>query len=203
MSVLSKTVLLLNKYYLALQVTTVDSAIGALAKGKAQVVTENYRTYDIYEWNEWCRENKSELSKYEGLVRSPSLYLFAPQVIRVPDCEYHTNIVKTVKYSRRNVFQRDNHKCVYCENKRPEMIDNCRGDKALTLDHVIPRSKGGKSSWSNIVTACKWCNADKGDKLLEEIGWTLHTKPVQPKWRSHVGTPFNRIKKKYWENFLN
>jgi hypothetical protein len=97
-------------------------------------------------------------NKYEGLVRSPSVTLLAPQVIIFPDCDYTSPLIKAIKYSRRNIYQRDNMTCQYCGRQADKGI--------LNLDHVIPRSRGGPSSWSNVVTSCKPCNDKMGYKLL-------------------------------------
>lgn len=91
-----------------------------------------------------------------------------PSVIRVNKW-INLNYAK-VPLTRENIFKRDNHKCVYCgESKRT----------LLTLDHVYPKSKGGKDSWENLVTACKSCNGEKGNLLLDEWG-KEDPKPVRP-----------------------
>jgi 5-methylcytosine-specific restriction endonuclease McrA len=195
MSLLNENVLVLNKHYLAVQVAVAKEAIIALVTGKAQVVDETYAVYNLDQWHEYTTgASLDDMDKYPGILRSPSVQLLVPHVIRFPDCEYSSPLIKTVKYSRRNIYQRDGHTCQYCGDKfRKEF---------LTLDHIIPKSKGGRSSWTNIVTCCKQCNADKGDQLLEDIGWKLLKQPVKPRWNSHIGTPFKAAKKKYWENFL-
>jgi 5-methylcytosine-specific restriction endonuclease McrA len=71
--------------------------------------------------------------------------------------------------SRREVFRRDSHTCQYCGST-----------KHLTLDHVLPRSKGGTHTWDNVVAACERCNASKGDRLLHETAMQLSTKPKAP-----------------------
>lgn len=92
-----------------------------------------------------------------------------PAVIRLNN---YVNIpYKGVPMTRQNIFKRDKSRCQYC-NK----------DKDLTLDHVIPRSKGGKSTWNNLVTACKRCNAKKGDSSPEKAGMPLKSKPVKPSY---------------------
>lgn len=197
MSLIQKSVLVLNKFMMATQVSTVQNAIIVLVTGKAKVVDDNYITYNLEGWANHTKElkyNQEETVKYEGLVRSPSIEIYAPQVIYFPDCEYSSPLIKTVKYSRKNIFQRDNYTCQYCSNKFKK--------EELTLDHIIPKSKGGKSSWTNIVTCCTGCNADKGDKSLKELGWQLKQQPKSPKWKSHVGTPFSMEKNQYWERFL-
>jgi len=209
MSVLNENVLILNKYYMAVQVTIVSEAVKALVKEVAVVIDEDYINYDLHQWAEFTgdfTEDEDTSQKYAGLVRSPSISLFAPQVIRFPDCEYTSPLIKTIKYSRKNIYHRDKNTCQYCGNMRLEfrkaLKDGATRKSLLNLDHIVPRAKGGKSSWENIVTSCRWCNNDKGDKLLSELGWKLLKQPIKPKWQSHVATPFQRVKKKYWQRFL-
>jgi hypothetical protein len=192
---LNESVLVLNKYFLAIQVTNVKEAIVTLVSGKSRVVDQDYVMYDLPAWEAKSFQLRLDgMEMYPGVLRSPSITLVAPQVILIPDCVFDNPAIKTVKYSRRNVLQRDNYTCQYCGHRFPK--------QQLTLDHIIPKSKGGRSSWTNVVTCCKACNADKGDRLLTDLGWKLLKKPTQPKWRSHVGTPFGEEKKKYWEVFL-
>lgn len=85
-----------------------------------------------------------------------------------------------VKFSRINVFGRDHFTCQYC---------GCQpGTTNLTYDHVTPRSRGGKTCWENIVTACLECNSNKADRTPEEAKMPLRTKPVKPSARPHVRT---------------
>lgn len=93
-----------------------------------------------------------------GLV-NPELEIFRPSVIRVP--RFINLDIHKVPCNRDNVFRRDNYTCVYCGE------DDAR---AMTLDHVIPKSKGGKDTWENLVTACKPCNSEKNDLTIEEWG---------------------------------
>ena len=92
-----------------------------------------------------------------------------PSVIRL---KRYVNIpYNGVVLSRQNIFKRDNFQCQYCGTQ-----DN------LTLDHVVPKAKGGKSTWSNLITACKGCNTHKGDCLPEEIGLEIMNKPFKPSY---------------------
>ncbi|MEE8398823.1 MAG: HNH endonuclease [Desulfobacterales bacterium] len=75
-----------------------------------------------------------------------------------------------VPFSKKNVLVRDQHRCVYCGAK----------GRSLTLDHVVPRSKGGKTDFDNCVACCKHCNAKKGDRTLRKAGLYLRTRPYQP-----------------------
>ena len=103
------------------------------------------------------------------MLHSVSAAYPMPAVIRL---RRYINIpYKGVLLTRQNVFKRDDYTCQYCGTH-----------KDLTLDHVIPRSKRGKSSWSNLVTACKRCNARKGDFTPEAAGLRLRKKPVRPSY---------------------
>jgi 5-methylcytosine-specific restriction endonuclease McrA len=115
--------------------------------------------------------NKSELVKPANgfKLHSVSESFPMPSVIRLN--KYVSIPYKGVVLSRQNVFKRDNFCCQYCGTK-----------KDLTLDHVIPRSKGGMSSWSNLVTACKRCNAKKGDNSPEKFDMKLISKPYKPSY---------------------
>ncbi|MFN6515063.1 MAG: HNH endonuclease [Nostoc sp. CreGUA01] len=101
-------------------------------------------------------------------VRSPSIVLQVPEHIRLTtgNPERHW---KVPPVNRREVLKRDNHTCQYCGS-----------GKRLTLDHVIPRSKGGQHSWDNVVTACERCNSTKSDRLPHEASMVLKTKPKAP-----------------------
>ncbi len=112
---------------------------------------------------------KAELlsEKSDAALRSVNECFPFPSVIRV--LKYAHIPYKGVVLTRHNVFKRDAFLCQYCGT-----------GKDLTLDHLIPRSKGGKSTWTNLVTACKSCNARKGDYALEQIGMRLSRKPIRP-----------------------
>jgi hypothetical protein len=192
---LTDSVLVLNRYFLAIQVTNVKEAIINLVSGKAKVVDKSYVQYDLAGWEEKSFEIRlNGTQDYPGILRSPSTTLVAPQVIIIPDCEFNNPAIKTVRYSRRNLFQRDRYTCQYCRRKFDK--------KNLTIDHVTPKSQGGRSEWTNVVACCKGCNTRKGDKTLKELGWKLAHPPTRPKWRSHIGKSFRHEKKEYWETFL-
>lgn len=124
--------------------------------------------------------NKAELicELKEKMLRTVSQDFPFPSVIRIK--RYASIPYKGVILTRHNIFKRDNHACQYCGDSHN-----------LTLDHLIPRSKGGKSSWTNLVTACKTCNTKKGDYSPEEAGLVLRAKPAKPSYlmflRSNMG----------------
>jgi 5-methylcytosine-specific restriction endonuclease McrA len=135
--------------------------------------------------------NKAELlNEVEGKqLRTVSTTFPYPSVVRI--LNYANIPYRGVVLTRHNIFRRDEFQCQYCGS-----------DSNLTLDHLIPRSKGGKSNWNNLVTACKACNAKKGDNTPEEAGMKLAKNPVKPSYlmflRKSV-TPFNEAWLRYLE----
>ena len=112
-----------------------------------------------------------------------------PSVVKIK--EYVNIPYKGVVMSRQNIFKRDHGKCQYCGTS-----------KDLTLDHVVPRSKGGKSTWTNLVTACKKCNSIKGDDSLEKTGMQLLAKPSKPSYLSFLKMSHGAHMEE-WSNYLN
>ncbi|MDB9929813.1 HNH endonuclease [Cyclobacteriaceae bacterium] len=133
---------------------------------------------------------KAELiSESKNLVlRSISQSYPYPSVIKLN--RYVNLPYRSVILNRHNIFKRDQNKCQYCEKTQD-----------LTLDHLIPRSRGGKSVWTNLVTACLSCNAKKGDKLISETDLILHKKPIKPSFIMFLKN-LNHQKQNEWGPFL-
>ncbi len=102
------------------------------------------------------------------VVRSPNLNLLVPEQIRLLHGQVE-RLWKVPPVNRREVLRRDNHSCQYCGTSRH-----------LTLDHVMPRSRGGQHTWDNVVTACERCNQFKGNRTPEEARMVLRHKPKAP-----------------------
>lgn len=119
-------------------------------------------------------------------LTNPNLDIKKPSIIRI--FKYIKHQYKKVPPSRENIYKRDNYECVYCGS-----------NKNLTLDHVIPQSKGGKDSWDNLVTACRTCNSEKADLTLEEYGKEI----PEPK-RPHYLMLMKSVDEipESWEKFL-
>jgi 5-methylcytosine-specific restriction endonuclease McrA len=110
------------------------------------------------------------IEEYDEEIRSRDLALRTPAVVRLRKAR--TTIKQVVRFSRINVYTRDGFRCQYCGAKR-QMRD-------LNYDHVIPRVKGGPTTWENIVTSCYACNDRKGSRTPEDAGMTLRKKPFKP-----------------------
>jgi 5-methylcytosine-specific restriction endonuclease McrA len=131
---------------------------------------------------ELVSESKSQV------LRSISQSYPYPSVIKLN--RYVSLPYKSVILNRHNIFKRDQYKCQYCGQTQD-----------LTLDHLIPRSRGGKSIWTNLVTACLSCNAKKGDKLISESNLILHKKPIKPSFIMFLNN-LNHQKQNEWAPFL-
>jgi 5-methylcytosine-specific restriction endonuclease McrA len=141
----NKNVLVLDVWYQPVTLTSVRKAITLLWLDKVELI---------------------EHSDY--LMHSPSRTLNRPLIIRLKE-KLKSNSWKRVQLNRRNLFKRDDHRCVYCGS-----------NENLTVDHVVPRCYGGKTTWDNVVTACHTCNNKKDNKSPEEVGLKLRVKPKQP-----------------------
>jgi 5-methylcytosine-specific restriction endonuclease McrA len=111
------------------------------------------------------------LEEYDDTISSPSIELRTPAVVRLKRAI--ASMKRGVKFSRINVFTRDEFRCQYCGARK--------GMRELNYDHVIPRVRGGKTVWENIVTSCYACNDRKGHKTLEQAGMKLLRRPFKPR----------------------
>lgn len=148
--------------------------------GRTLVLNAAFEPVEVCEAEEaiWdIMQNKAELIESTGQIcHSQSLDVEVPSVIR--QIRYHrpknaNSKPRSLALSPRNVCARDRWVCAY---QRPEV---CKG-RATTIDHVIPRSKGGENTWENVVAACAPCNHRKGNKSLAELGWEMKTTPWRP-----------------------
>jgi len=129
------------------------------------------------------------LINYEREMHSPSVTLPIPSVIKLKFYVRYNRL--NVSLSRKNILTRDNFTCQYCGRKRPP----------LTVDHIIPRERGGGDQWENLVTACGPCNSKKGNRTPEEANMKLLKAPIRPT-RIHFFQQFIREEQRDWKPFL-
>jgi len=185
--VLSSPALVLNRNWVAIATITVRKAMTLLYRGAAQAVCPE--TFQVHDFESW-----SELSVIEGQqhIKTVTLEIRVPEVIlltvygRVPPRE--------VVFSRRNLYRRDTYSCQYC-GAMP-------GTQELTIDHVLPRSRGGRTVWSNCVLACVPCNARKRNRTPKEAGMRLLGVPVKPDWNPRLVLKVGHIRES-WEQFIS
>jgi len=130
------------------------------------------------------------LSNYDESISSPSLSLELPSVIKIRTYVKNNNMA--VEISRKNVLVRDNYECQYCGKK----------SKSLTVDHIIPKSKGGENVWSNVVACCKRCNLIKADKLLSQTILKLKNFPIKPEGNFWIKTIIGSNPDPEWKEYL-
>lgn len=182
---LNKGVLVLNKFFQAVQITTARRAFTLFFKGYVKAVDEGYITYSFSDWK--------DLPAGEEAVRTPHIQLRLPRVVQLVDYDKVPSF--RIRLSRKNLYMRDKHRCQYCGKRFDE--------KELTLDHVVPVSKGGGNSWENLATSCFKCNNKKGDRTPEQSGMRLLSRPKRPNW-----LPFTRFAKHrdghpMWKTFID
>lgn len=165
---MSSQVLVLNRNFYAIEVIDWRRALGLVYLNRAMVVDEGCRTYDFGDWLDLSRGISESPA---GFVHTPSLKIAIPEVIalRVFGCVPR----REVTFCRRNIYGHYGYRCCYCGRPFPS--------EELTLDHVLPRSRGGRTDWLNIVTCCVPCNRRKGDRLPVEAGMRLMIAPTRPR----------------------
>ncbi|MBX3419115.1 MAG: HNH endonuclease [Pirellulaceae bacterium] len=183
---LRRPALVLNRNWQPVNIATVSRAITLVWNRHAQIVEPN--DFQLYDWNDW---SKLEPEPGELFIQAVSQRFRVPEVIALTRFDRLPSA--NVAFNRRNLFKRDRHACQYC-GKRPEADE-------LTIDHVIPRSQGGLSSWANCVLACVACNHRKADRTPEQAHMKLRKTPIQPTWNPGYWRHATRIDS--WQKFIS
>ncbi len=183
---LQRPALVLNRNWQPVNVATVGRAMVLLWNESAQVVDP--ADYRLYDWADWSRMSPAV---GEPFIQSVRQRLRVPEVIVLASYNQLPN--GAVSFSRRNIFKRDHFACQYC-GRQP-------GAGELTIDHVVPRSRGGVSTWENCVLACIDCNKRKADRTLVQSGLKLAKPPVRPKWQPRYARHSVRIAS--WAKFVS
>ena len=185
-SVLQRPTLILNRNWQPVNVATVARALTLVWNESARVVDPH--DYQLYTWEDWSR-----LVPHEGelFIQAVRRQLRVPEVIAL--AHYDRLPAGAVSFSRRNIFKRDHYTCQYC-SVQP-------GSEELTIDHVLPRSQGGTSTWENCVLACVACNKRKADRTPEQAGLRLRKPPVRPTWKPLYASHTLRIAS--WSKFVS
>ena len=166
----SSQTLLLNQGFEPIKVISWQRAITLLFLGKVEVLEE-----------------------YDHNIHSVTMVIKIPAVVRL--LRAFRRHARPVKFSRVNIYARDNYRCQYCGKKAP--ISD------LTYDHVLPRSQGGLTEWTNIVSCCYLCNRKKGGRTPHEAGMRLLAAPTQPNWVPAVAIRISlRSVPEAWRDYL-
>ena len=187
MSALAERALVLNRSWAAVSTTSVRHALVLVYRQVARIICpDTYQTYDLNDWADLSA------SKNAPAIHTPMLTLRVPEIIVLS--RYNGFPKRGVAFSRRNIYRRDANTCQYC-GARP-------GTELLSIDHIVPRSKGGKSTWENCVLACLSCNKQKSNRTIKETGFALRKEPGRPTWGGALEISLGR-RKASWEKFVS
>ena len=198
---LGHNVLVLNKYYQAIRVINVRRAFSLLCRQMAEVVhiekdaqgQSKWQNLNFADWTELSQlKAEFEPDEYDW-IHTVRFQIAVPRIIRL--LGYEKLPRQDVKFNRRNIYARDGNKCQYCGKRMPTT--------ELSLDHVVPKSQGGKSTWENIVCCCVKCNVKKGGRTPDQAHMHLITKPVKPKRSPVINIRLADERYSSWKQFLD
>jgi len=195
-SALDASVLVLNRLFMAVRVVRARHAFVLLWKHVAEVVSvedESFACYDFSSWTEVSAYRRQFEPASHDWVRTVRFEIAVPRVIRLLS---YDRLPKTrVRLNRRNLFARDASRCQYCGRKFKT--------SELSIDHVVPRSRGGHTVWTNVVCACMRCNVRKGGRTPAEAGLTLVRPPAEPRFSPVITLHAGSEKYRSWKQFLD
>jgi 5-methylcytosine-specific restriction endonuclease McrA len=193
---LTASVLVLNRLYLAVHVVGARRAFALLCRELVEVIHFEegaLATYTFDMWREASKLRANSKQPHEDWVRAVNFEIQVPRVVRL--LTYDRLPRQHVHLNRRSVLARDGHQCQYCGRHFPI--------QQLSLDHVLPRSRGGTTTWENVVCACLGCNVRKGGRTPHEAKMTLICRPTKPRRNPLLLTKLNNPKYESWRTWLD
>jgi 5-methylcytosine-specific restriction endonuclease McrA len=193
---LQASVLVLNRLYMAVHIVGVRRAFGLLCRELAEVIhceEGNFANYTFDSWREASLLRADLKRPEDDWIRAVNFEIQVPRVIRLLDFDRLPK--QRLHLTRRNVLARDGHQCQYCGRRLPL--------HQLSLDHVMPRSRGGATTWENVVCACLRCNVKKGGKTPHEARMTLVRHPSRPHKNPMLVLKLSNPKYESWRTWLD
>jgi len=194
-SLLDTNVLVLNRFYMAIRVVNVRRALTLLYRDCAEVIDNANGQFVSYDFESWCdlsRMTSLEKQPGEEFLRAVGFELQVPRITRL--IRFDRMPTPTVKFNRKNLFARDDHQCQYCGKAEPM--------HQLSLDHVVPRSLGGPTTWENIVCCCLRCNNRKGGRTPKQARMQLLSRPEKPRFSPLLSQSIEDPRYECWKTFL-
>lgn len=193
--VLDTNVLVLNRFYMAIRVINVRRALTLLYRECADVIGHDDAQFVSYDFESWCEISQlasSEKQPGEDYIRAVGFEILAPRIVRLN--RFDRMPQQTVRFNRKNLFARDDHRCQYCGKHEPM--------HRLSLDHVVPRSHGGPTTWENVVCCCLRCNSRKGGRTPQQARMILLTDPAKPKVNPMLVQSVEDPRYECWRTFI-
>ncbi len=189
------SVLVLNRFYMAIRVVDVRRAMTLLYRGCAEVITIEDSRYGSYDFDSWCEVSQLhclEKQPGEDYLRTPHQEVQVPRIVRLV---LYDKVPKScVRFNRKNLFARDGYRCQYC--------GQTRAMSQLSLDHIVPRSLGGRTTWENVVCSCLNCNSRKGGRTPTQAGMKLLSTPIRPRSNPTLVATLRDARYAAWKSFL-
>ena len=180
-------VLVLNRHYQPIHITSARRAFALLYLGAASAIDDQFRIFDFASWSQLSTEMGDDV------VHTLDRAIRIPRVIVL---QLYDRLPRTkVRFSRHNIYLRDGNTCQYCGESLPR--------SELNLDHVVPRSQGGRTTWQNVVCCCIPCNLAKGARTPEQARLVLLKKPERPRWTPTFRAASDRVRYREWLPFLD
>ncbi len=181
--------LVLNRSWVPVQVAPVTRALTLLYTGHARAM--HPVDYSLHDFESWCELSDSDV--FTRFTYSTRYRIPLPDVLLLS--HFNGFIRHEVRFSRQSIFERDGSTCQYCGKHYTR--------NRLTLDHVIPASRGGRDSWENLVVACHSCNVRKADRTPDEAQMNLLRRPKKPAWVPHFGKRASADQMTVWARFVD
>jgi 5-methylcytosine-specific restriction endonuclease McrA len=187
-NILSEKVLVLNKNWQPVSTCTVRKALILAYTESARIVDP--KTYEVLDLDAWAKRSSLEAPS-DNQIKTARFPITRPEILILTGFGgVHRH---KIKFSRKNLAKRDRHTCQYCGH-------SLKNDPS-SVDHIIPKCRGGRTEWTNCVLSCLKCNTKKANKTPKEAGFRLLTNPTKPQW-----TPFDEFDGRCpesWLSFLN
>ena len=192
MSALNDPTLVLNRNWQPVTFMPVSTCIVNVMRDMASIL--DVKDYLLMSFEEWADHHHKAVDggEEDRWIRTPNMKILCPEVVVLK--KYGERPPRRVVFNRPNLARRDEYTCQYCGVSL--------GERKLTVEHILPRSRNGPTSWENCVAACGPCNARKADQTPAEAGMKLKKKPQQPAWTPRLALPRGRVMRPSWQPFI-
>lgn len=191
------SVLVLNKHYMALRVVRVKRAMSLLFRNLAEVISYEEEAYNNYDFSSWMQVSEYRIefeSRKHDWLSTVNCRIAVPRIIRLLEYDRLPKRIP-IKLNRKNLFARDKNHCQYCNKKFPTT--------ELSIDHIVPRSQGGRTTWKNVVCSCVKCNSKKGGRTPAQANMKLVNEPKEPTRNPSISLHLSSSRYRSWKKFLD